>query len=304
MMSEKLKFQLYQHPWLAMVIEHLVGIFTLLVVIVAANIVGVPGDAPYRPLITPTLAHLLVLFLVVPFILKLPSGRQSFREYLAEIRLTNLKPFFPLLGVGLSCSLLALFALSTQSLLLRIWQGLPISGSFLKGMIPIRMDLPPSLGYIISFPSIFEEISWRGVMLVLFRRKYSARISVLITALGFSFLHLVNLLGDVPANFVLRQVIMGLGFGLFYGYLVLRTDSLFPAMLFHFLVNMFIGSFTHYAQVHGSDTALVILLLVNIPLTTTGLILWVRFFSKKWLPGGQESGLSGWMFGRSRSSAI
>ncbi len=292
--AENSKFQLYQHPWLAMVLEHLVGIFTLLVVIVGANTAGIPGDAPYRPLITPTLAHLLVLFLVVPFILKLPSGKQSFKEYLAEIRLTNLKPFLPLLGLGLSCSLLALFALSSQSLLFRIWQGLPITASFLGGMIPIKSDLPPSLGYIIAFPSIFEEISWRGVMLVLFRRKYSARTSVMITALGFGLLHLVNLLFDVPANFVLRQVIMGVGFGLFYGYLVLRTDSLFPAMLFHYVVNMFIGSFTHYAQSQASDPALVVLLLINIPLTTAGLMLWVRFFSNKWLPRGQGSVLS-WM---------
>lgn len=287
-----------------MVIELLVGIFTLLVVIVAANAVGVPGDAPYRPLITPTLAHLLVLFLVVPFILKLPSGKQSFKDYLTQIRLANLRPFLPLLGLGLSCSLLALFALSFQSILLRIWQGLPITASFLKGMIPIKADLPPSLGYIIAFPAIFEEISWRGVMLVLFRRKYSDRKSILITALGFSLLHLVNLLGDVPVNFVFRQVIFTIGTGIFYGYLVLRTNSLFPAMIHHYLVNMFIGSFTHYAQSQASDTGLVVLLLIIMPLVTAGSILWVRYFSKKWLPGDREFDFFEWKLRDSRSCGI
>jgi len=304
MSAGKICFKLYTHPWLAMVLQLLVWIFTMLLVIVGANAAGIPGDAPYRPLITPTLAHLLFLFLIVPFVLKLPSGKQSFKEYLTEIRLENLKPFLPLLGLGLSCSLLALFALLTQSFLLRIWQGQPITASFLKAMIPIKSDLPPSLGYIIAFPAIFEEIFWRGVMLVLFRRKYSARSSVLITTLGFSLLHLVNLLWDVPATFVLRQVIMGIGFGLFYGYLVLRTESLLPAMLFHYLVNIFIGSFTHYAQSQASDPGLVVLLMINIPFTTAGLMLWVRYFSKMWLPQGQGLIPPGWKFLWSRESVI
>jgi membrane protease YdiL (CAAX protease family) len=233
----------------------------------------------------------IVLFIIVPFVLRLPNGKRTFPDYLSDIRLANLQPFFPLLILGLSCSLLALLALSTQSILFRIWQGLPITGGFLKGMIPLRMDLPPSLGYISSFPAIFEEVLWRGVMLVLFMRKYSARVSILITALGFSLLHLINLLGSVPANFVCRQVILSLGTGIFYGYLVLRTNSLFPAMVHHYLVNVFIGSFTHYAQSQASDTALVVLLLVIMPLVTAGSILWVRFFTKTWLSPAQESSM-------------
>ena len=114
MTNGRYRFRLFEHPWLAMVIEILVFIITLVVVIAGANIVGVPGDAPYRPLITPTLAHILTMFLIVPFILKLPSGKQCFKGYLTEIRLINLKPFFPLLILGLSCSLLALLFLSMQ----------------------------------------------------------------------------------------------------------------------------------------------------------------------------------------------
>lgn len=283
MFKHESNFQLHEHPWLAMIIEHVVGISVLILVVAGTNLVGVPENAPYRPLITPTLAHILVLFLIVPFFLKLPSGKQSFREYLSDIRLTNLKPLSSLLILGLSCSVLALLALATQSLAFRLSQDLPISPDFLSEMIPVKNDLPPSLSYINAFPSIFEEISWRGVMLTLFNRRYSAKKSILITGLGFSLLHVLNLLGGVDPAFVLRQVVFSAGMGIFYGVLVLRVNSLLPAMLFHFLVNMFIGSFTSYVQRFAPSSTQILYLLINIPFTTLLLIAWVKYYSRRWL---------------------
>jgi len=281
------RFQLHEHPWLALVTELVVGIAVLILVIAGANLVGVPGDASWRTLITPGLAHVLVLFIIVPFVLKLPSGKQSFREYLADIRLTNLKPVFPLLLLGLSCSLLALLALSTQSIAFRLSQDLPVSWEFLCGMIPVKNDLPPSIGYITSFPAVFEEITWRGVIFTLFIRRHSARKTIMITGLGFSLLHLLNLLFGVDPAFVLRQVIFTVGTGIIFGVLVLRTNSLLPAMLFHYLVNMFIGSFTSYIQQYAPDRTMVLYILINIPITTVLLITWVKFYSHKWLSESQ-----------------
>ena len=54
MFNHKSSFQLHEHPWLAMILELVVGIAVLVLVIVGANLVGVPENAPYRPLITPT----------------------------------------------------------------------------------------------------------------------------------------------------------------------------------------------------------------------------------------------------------
>ena len=178
--NKEKKFVLADHPWLALLAELVVGIATLILVILVMNTAGVPADAPYRPLVTTSLAHVLVMFLIVPFLLKLPYGRSDFREYINGIRLANLTPFIPLLFLGISCSILALLALASQSLVFRFSQELPVTMEFLLGMIPIRMDLPPSTGYIEAFPSIFEEIMWRGVMLVLFNRFYSAKKSILI----------------------------------------------------------------------------------------------------------------------------
>ena len=282
---KKRKFQLANHPWMGLGIKWFISIIVLFGVIIIANLIGIPGDAPYRPLITPTFAHILILFLVTPFVLQLPNGKTTYRKYIDDIRLSHFKPFLPLLILGISSSIIMLLLLSINSFVFRIIQGLPINIAFVRPIIDLGIDLPPeSKSWIAAFPSIFEEISWRGVVFVLFMRKYSAKKSILITALGFGLFHLLNLLGGVEIYFVLRQVIFGSALGFFYGYLVLRTNSLLPAMLFHFLVNMFIGSFTHYFQRFAPANIQILYTLINLPMATLILIGWVKIFTKWFVP--------------------
>jgi len=278
------KFNLSNHPWISLAALWVTGIFVLIITAAGANKLGVPGNSPFRPLVTPTLAHIIVLFLIVPFVFQLPNGKSNYRNFLKAIRLIPIKPFLLLLILGITSSFVFLFLLSLNSIILRATQGFPINLTFLKHYIDLSLDLPPrSLSWVAAFPSIFEEVSWRGVMLVLFMKKYSARKSILITALGFGLFHLINLLGGVDLNFVILQVIMGSAVGFFYGYLVLRTNSLLPAMLFHFLVNMFIGSFTFYFQRYTSDGTKILYALVSYPIAVLVLIVLTKAFCKKWI---------------------
>lgn len=290
-------FRLAEHPWISLAVLWATGILMLILVASAANWLGAPSDAPYRSLITPTLAHILLLFWITPAVLQLPHGKTTFRKYLADIRLSRLRPFLPLLILGISSSLILLVLLSANSVIYRLLHGYPVNINFIRQAIDLRVDLnPQSFGWIQSFPSIFEEVSWRGVMLVVFMKVYSPRQSILITALGFGIFHLLNLLDGVAPDFVLRQVIFSSALGFFYGYLVLRTDSLLPAMLFHFLVNMFIGSFTHYFQRVAPAETQVLYTLISLPLATLILIGWVKVFCKRWLPepaGWQHVQLNG-----------
>jgi membrane protease YdiL (CAAX protease family) len=282
---EATRFPLSEHPWISLAALWITGILVLILVAIAASLVGVSENAPYRPLITPTLAHILVLFVIVPFGLQLPNGKTTLRKYLDAIRLSRIRPCLPLLALGVSSSLILLLCLAVNSLIYRLSQGLPLNLTFLSSMIDLRADLPPaSLSYIVAFPAIFEEVSWRGVMLVVFMKRYSAKASILITALGFGLFHFLNLLSGLAPDFVIRQVIFGTALGFFYGYLVLRADSLLPAMLFHYLVNMFIGSFTIYFQRHAPASTQILYTLINLPLTASLLILWVRVFSQRWIP--------------------
>jgi membrane protease YdiL (CAAX protease family) len=283
--QEKDRFHFSDHPWISLVVLNTTFILVLILVILAANWIGVPEDAPYRPLIIPTLPHLFVLFVITPFVFQIPNGRTTLRNYLDDIRLSRMQPFLPLLILGISSSLIMLLALATNSFAYRIAQGLPLSPTFLRNVIDLKGDLPPaSLSYIVSFPAIFEEVSWRGVLLVLFLRKNSVKQSILITALGFGAMHFINLIFGTDPSFVIRQVILGSALGFFYGYLVLRSDSLMPAMLFHYLVNLFIGSFTIYFQRYAPGETQILYSIVNLTLAVSILILWVKFFCSRWFP--------------------
>jgi membrane protease YdiL (CAAX protease family) len=277
-------FKFLNHPWISLVVIIVTWVIVLIITIIAASVVGITSDAPYRPFIVPTLAHLLAIFVLAPFVFRLPNGKTTMRKYLDDIRLSRVQPFLPLLILGITSAFIMLLALALNSLVYRFVQGLPLSLEFLGSVIDLRGDLPPaSPSYIVSFPSIFEEVMWRGVILVLFLRRYTVKQSILITALGFGFLHFINLLFGSDPAFVIRQVILGTGIGFFYAYLVLRSDSLMPAMIFHYFVNMFIFSFTHYFQHYAPAGTQSLYLIVNLSIAVPVLILWVKYFCSRWI---------------------
>lgn len=79
--------------------------------------------------------------------------------------------------------------------------------------------------YISIFPSFVEEFSFRGVLLSTFRR-HGDLLALLCSALLFGLLHM----NPVQIPFA---TILGLGFAL----IALRTGSLLPAMIVHFINN-------------------------------------------------------------------
>jgi membrane protease YdiL (CAAX protease family) len=75
--------------------------------------------------------------------------------------------------------------------------------------------------------------------------------------------------------------------GLFYGYVVLKSNSLLPAMLVHWLGNTFVYAFTRYIQLNASVTANAIYgVIITMGIVPTMLmILWVRFVVVRWTSG-------------------
>jgi hypothetical protein len=71
---------------------------------------------------------------------------------------------------------------------------------------------------------------------------------------------------------------------LFYGYLFIKTGSLLPCMICHYLGNLFVYSLAGYIQ----ETASVAIQVLYGVTFTFGLIpvilmiLWIRFFSARW----------------------
>jgi membrane protease YdiL (CAAX protease family) len=280
------RFQLVKRPWLTLLIYILAEVIALF--FFAAVVVGLfkqPQDAPLTGFITTTLAHITVLFLLFPFVLKLPEGSSSFRAYLDVIRLSRVRPFFRLLLLALSCYLILALCQMAGVLVFRASQNLPITLEFIRRAFNLAPDLPPeSLSWLVSIPSIFEEIAFRGVLLSAFLSRYPKPQAILYSAVGFGMIHLLNLASGKELTWVLGQVVWATILGLFYSILVLRSNNLWPAMLFHYLGNLFVGSLTAYLQTTApTGTQVVYGILFSFGLIpTTLMILWVFLFEKLW----------------------
>jgi membrane protease YdiL (CAAX protease family) len=72
---------------------------------------------------------------------------------------------------------------------------------------------------------------------------------------------------------------------LFYGYVTLKTESLLPAMIVHYLGNLFVGAITAYIQASATISAVAIygVLFTFGIFPTILMLLWTRFFAAQYL---------------------
>jgi uncharacterized protein len=76
-----------------------------------------------------------------------------------------------------------------------------------------------------------EELIWRGILLSTLEKYLSIRYAMIVTSIGFGLIHLA----------VGMPMMVSLLFsfaGLYYALLVLKSKSLYPAIIHHFFINM------------------------------------------------------------------
>jgi membrane protease YdiL (CAAX protease family) len=203
---------------------------------------------------------------------------------LREIRLTQLKPFLPLLILGVSCAAFWLFTSGLCTILYRLYQGLPLTWRFIKNVYDLRTSLPPySMSYIYALPTIFEEIGTRGILLPLFLRKYKPKKAIAFSAILFGLGHLLNLVNPEPKIWAIGMSLWAIPYGIFYGHLFIKSNSLLPCILVHYLANTFIGSVGAYRDFSATLETQVLMIIMHSIAAMPLLILWVKFYSSKWL---------------------
>jgi len=284
--TNKIAFKFVDHPWISFSAFLAFIIFSMVLSgTIILGLLKLPQDAPFSQFVQPLLGHVLMLFVFVPFVLRLPKGKTIYREYLDDIRLTKIQPFFRLLFIAVSCCIIMMFCQVLGTLVFRLSEGKDITLEFIRSVLDITNELPPrSWSLLTSLPSMFEEVAFRGVLLIFFLVKYSKRKSILFSSLGFGIIHFFNILSGRDPVWVTGQVIWAFILGLFYGYLFIKTGSLLPVMLFHYFGNLFVYSLTGYIQ----ETASVAIQVLYGVTFTFGLIpvilmiLWIRFFSARW----------------------
>lgn len=171
----------------------------------------------------------LLVFLIVPFVYKLPKNYDTFPNYLNGIHLTNYRPFKRILFYTVSCYFIFV-----------IFQ---LIGSVVYGQYTFDFSriLPPESYWLLNINAgLFEEIMFRGIILTLLLALYSEKKSLVISAVLFGVVHYANLLHEFNYEhlvFTSAQVIWAIGMGLLWGYLVLKTNSLLPGIILHYLSN-------------------------------------------------------------------
>lgn len=95
-------------------------------------------------------------------------------------------------------------------------------------------DIKSLIVFCILFSVInawLEELIWRGILFSSLKKELSVMYSLVITSVGFGLLHL-----SIGFPFMIC-LLFSFG-GLFYGMVVLKTNSVYPSILFHLVINI------------------------------------------------------------------
>lgn len=87
-------------------------------------------------------------------------------------------------------------------------------------------------------PGVWEELTFRGVVQSILRRHFPPLVAVAISSVAFGLMHFSNYLNWDDSSSVVAGVIAATTLGFAWGYLVLETGSILPAIVLHYLVDV------------------------------------------------------------------
>jgi hypothetical protein len=101
--TEKKEFHLYEHPWLSFLAFMVATVSSM--ALTGNGIfgwVGLSGSSLAGQFAQESSFKILSCFLLVPFILRPPKGKKTYRQFLDDIGLSRMQPFIRLMLLGLS----------------------------------------------------------------------------------------------------------------------------------------------------------------------------------------------------------
>ncbi len=185
---------------------------------------------------------MFLLLLIIPKGMKLPRKDKTILSYTKSIGLTKFRPLFRNLIVGFGSSFILCCSLFIGANLLGVFYFAP---EFLFGdPNPIYPGVY-SLGWFIWIfmirPGLWEEVAFRGVVIPLLSKKYKQILTILISGIIFGLAHAFNIIGVLlsggPHIYTLFQVIYTTLIGFSMGYMYLKTKSLLPSIIYHYLID-------------------------------------------------------------------
>ncbi|MDH4116323.1 MAG: CPBP family intramembrane metalloprotease [Acidimicrobiia bacterium] len=173
----------------------------------------------------------VVVLELLPWLFGYMRSRTWFRGYLRRLCLTSgPAPRFTLSASAASVAIMA-----------------ALIGGLAARFDVLRLDLDfvldDSRWFIVILalvPALWEELAFRGLMLTNLQQRHHRWIAIVTTALFFGLFHISNLLLR-DFDQVIMEMIMAAAFSIGWGYAVVKTGSVVPAMVSHYGINVFIG---------------------------------------------------------------
>ncbi|MFX0075688.1 MAG: CPBP family intramembrane glutamic endopeptidase, partial [Candidatus Hermodarchaeota archaeon] len=185
---------------------------------------------------------ILLLLYIVPIGMKLPRKDETILDYTKTIGLTRFKPFVRNLIVGFGSTALLCLSLYTGAFLLGFSYFPP---DFLfrtpNRMIPGVAGLGWFIWVYMIRPGLWEEVAFRGVNVPLLSKKYKRISTILISGAIFGLAHAFNIIGVLlsggPHFPTLFQVIYSSLLGFSMAYMFIKSKSLLPSIIYHYLID-------------------------------------------------------------------
>ncbi len=181
------------------------------------------------------LSGAICVIVIIPFILNLNLNKNIFKKYLKEdIRLKQ----------DLSMVVTSFWGVFSALVFFTLCF---VIGTLL-GVLNLDFSLifsQPTEGFVGWFiflyaiiPALWEEMTFRGVILHGVMEKYDEKAAILVSSLLFGLFHFSSLLVQ-PFEMVFFYFIMATLYGIAWGYLVVKCDNILPGIIAHYLIDAF-----------------------------------------------------------------
>lgn len=239
---------LSKHPWVSLIVLVILMVSSYLASKIFIQRIEFAGYE-INPIIETafgTIVGIILFFGIVPYVLGLPHERTSLSGYFSAIRLQRPQSYYKLAVVTAPCIAILFSSWLLASL---IYNQLFLGGDlalFTRQLMDTSRSLPPrNWSILTAIGSIWEEVLLRGIFLTMLLDKHTERESIGLSAGAFGAIHILNLLnGPLTTELlagVLAQILWCTFYGLFYGYLFIKTRNLIPCMVLHYVGNGFIS---------------------------------------------------------------
>ena len=103
-------------------------------------------------------------------------------------------------------------------------------------------------------PGLWEEVAFRGVVIPLLSKKYKRIFAIFISGIIFGLAHAFNIIGVLLSGgspaMTLIQVIYTIFIGFSMGYMYLKSKSLLPSIIYHYLIDTIGLAFLYFINIH------------------------------------------------------